>query len=100
VKGGLGCLDSSAAAEGKTRVVHFASILRQIAAYLSDFCSRTKPCRPPLARIKGGRGDDGGMRRLKWIGFVRIYGVCVSTTDALISVSRRRFSSPSISGCV
>lgn len=35
-----------------TRVVHFASILRQIAAYLSDFCSRTKPRRLPLARGK------------------------------------------------
>jgi hypothetical protein len=29
-------------------MVHFASILRQIAAYLSDFCSRTKPRRPFL----------------------------------------------------
>lgn len=86
----------------EARVVHFASILRQIAAYLSDFCSRTKPCRPPLARVKRGREgedgkDDGGMRRLKWIGFVRIYGVYVST-NALISASRQRSSSPSISG--
>lgn len=36
---------------------YFASILRQIAAYLSDFCSRTKPSTTFLGlggEVKGG----------------------------------------------
>lgn len=36
--------------------LYFASILRQIAAYLSDFCSRTKPSTTFL----GGRGKSRG----------------------------------------
>lgn len=55
------------------------------------FENKTLPTTPGAS--KGGEGE---MRRLKWIGFVRIYGVYVSTTNALISASRRRFSSPSI----
>lgn len=34
--------------------LYFASILRQIAAYLSDFCSRTKPSTTFLG-VGGGR---------------------------------------------
>lgn len=65
VKGGLGCLDPGGSYYGRrekrgARVVHFASILRQIAAYLSDFCSRTKPCRPPPTRVKDGGTEKGG----------------------------------------
>lgn len=59
------------------------------------FENKTLPTTPGASK-RGG--NDEGMRRLKWIGFVRIHGVCVSTTNALISASRQRSSSPSISG--
>ena len=68
--------------------LYFASILRQIAAYLSDFCPRTKPSTAFLARGMG----PGRLRglRVKWIGFAR-RSARVSeraTTRALIRASR------------
>lgn len=52
------------------------------------FENKTLPTTPGANK----KGVEGGTRRLKWIGFVRIWCICVSTTNALISACYRRFS--------
>lgn len=78
VKGGLGCLDPGGSYyggekrdEGGALRLHSSANRGIFVRFL--FENKTLPTTPGANK----KGDEGGMRRLKWIGFVRIWCMCI-----------------------